>query len=114
MLGKYKSLIYKTIIAVVLVLISIAIYIYFTPIRDVINLLLISFIIAYTLKPLRNFLSQRFNISAKKSSLLIILLVLLAFIGLLYCIVPSILKESGNFGVMLDSIEEYVLALATR
>ena len=114
MLGKYKSLIYKTIIAVVLVLLSIAIYIYFTPIRDVINLLLISFIIAYTLKPLRNFLSQRFNISAKKSSLLIILLVLLAFIGLLYCIVPSILKESGNFGVMLDSIEEYVLALATR
>ncbi len=114
MLGKYKSLIYKTIIAVVLILLSIAIYIYFTPIRDVINLLLISFIIAYTLKPLRNFLSQRFNISAKKSSLLIILLVLLAFIGLLYCIVPSILKESGNFGVMLDSIEEYVLALATR
>ena len=114
MLGKHKNLIYKTIISVVLVVISIAIYIYFTPIRDVINLLLISFIIAYTLKPLRNCLSERFNISAKKSSLLIILLVLLAFIGLLYCIVPSILKESGNFGVMLDSIEEYVLALAAR
>ena len=28
--------------------------------------------------------------------------------------IAAILKESGNFGVMLDSIEEYVLALATR
>lgn len=114
MLAKNKKLIYKTIIAIVLLILSIVIYRYFAPIRDVINLLVISFIIAYTLKPLRNCLSDRLNISPKKSSLLIILLFLLAFLGLLYCIVPSILNESGNFGVMLDSIEEYVLALASK
>lgn len=114
MLAKNKKLIYKTIIAIVLLILSIVIYKYFTPIRDVINLLVISFIIAYTLKPLRNCLSDRLNISPKKSSLLIILLFLLALFGLLYCIVPSILNESGNFGVMLDSIEEYVLALASK
>ena len=114
MLAKNKKLIYKTIIAIVLLILSIVIYRYFAPIRDVINLLVISFIIAYTLKPLRNCLSDRLNISPKKSSLLIILLFLLAFFGLLYCIVPSILNESGNFGVMLDSIEEYVLALASK
>lgn len=114
MLAKNKKLIYKTIIAIVLLILSIVIYRYFAPIRDVINLLVISFIIAYTLKPLRNCLSDRLNISPKKSSLLIILLFLLAFLGLLYCIVPSILNESGNFGVMLDSIEKYVLALASK
>ena len=76
MLAKHKKLIYKTIIAIVLVILSIIIYIYFTPIRDVVNLLVISFIIAYTLKPLKNYLSEKLNISHKKSSLLIILLFL--------------------------------------
>lgn len=114
MLAKNKKLIYKTIIALLIIILSIVVYIYFTPIRDVVNLLVISFIIAYTLKPLRNYLSERLNISPKKSSLLIILLFLLSFLGLLYCIVPSILKESGNFGTMLDSVEEYVLALASK
>lgn len=114
MLTKHKNLIYKTVIAIVLVILSAIIYIYITPIRDVVNLLVISFIIAYTLKPLKNYLSIKLNISSKKSSLLIILLFLLSFVGLLYCIVPSILNESGNFGIMLDSIEEYILALANR
>ena len=82
MLAKHKNLIYKTIIAIILIILSIGVYIFFTPIRDVVNLLVISFIIAYTLKPLRNYLSDRLNISAKKSSLLIILLFLLAFVGI--------------------------------
>lgn len=114
MLAKHKKLIYKVVIAIVLAILSIFIYLYFTPIRDVVNLLVISFIIAYTLKPLKNYLSKRLNISAKKSSLLIIFLLLLSFVGLLYSIVPSIISESGNFGVMLDSIEEYILNLAVK
>lgn len=114
MLAKHKKLICKSIIAMALIILSIFIYLYFTPIRDVINLLVISFIIAYTLKPLRNYFSEKLNISAKKSSLLIIFLLLLSFVGLLYSIVPSIIKESGNFGLMLDSIEEYILNLAVK
>ena len=114
MLAKHKKLICKSIIAMALIILSIFIYLYFTPIRDVINLLVISFIIAYTLKPLRNYFSEKLNISAKKSSLLIIFLLLLFFVGLLYSIVPSIIKESGNFGIMLDSIEEYILNLAVK
>ncbi len=114
MLAKHKKLIYKSIIVMALIILSIFIYLYFTPIRDVINLLVISFIIAYTLKPLRNYFSEKLNISAKKSSLLIIFLLLLSFVGLLYSIVPSIIKESGNFGIMLDSIEEYILNLAVK
>ena len=114
MLAKHKNLICKTIIAIVFIIFSIIVYKYFTPIRYVVNLLVVSFIIAYTLKPLKNWLSERLNISPKRSSLLIILLFLLSFVGLLYCIVPSILNESGNFGIMLDSIEEYILNLAVR
>ena len=87
------------------------IYCFVAPIRSVVNLLIISIIIAYTLKPLRNYLSKKFNLS-KKSSLLIIVMFLIIFIGLLYSIIPTILNESGNFGIMLDNIEEYILNLA--
>ena len=114
MLKKYKSLIFKFIIAISIAIVCILTYIYFIPVREVINLLLISFIIAYTLKPLKNFISNKFKLSSKKSSLLIIVIFLLAFIGLLYCIVPSKIKESANFGTMLDSIEEYILLLASK
>ena len=101
-----KNLIIKLLIFIIVLISLIMIYCFVAPIRSVVNLLIISIIIAYTLKPLRNYLSKKFNLSSKKSSLLII------FIGLLYSIIPTILNESGNFGIMLDNIEEYILNLA--
>ena len=112
MLKKYKNLIVKLLIFIIVLISLIMIYCFVAPIRSVVNLLIISIIIAYTLKPLRNYLSKKFNLSSKKSSLLIIVMFLIIFIGLLYSIIPTILNESGNFGIMLDNIEEYILNLA--
>ena len=114
MFKKYKGLIVKLIISIVIAISIVMIYAFVEPIRAVTNLLIISIVIAYTLKPLRNYFCEKLHISYKKSSLLIILLLLLSFVGLIYCIVPTMLNESGNFGVMLDSIEEYILSLAVR
>lgn len=114
MFKKYKGLIVKLIISIVIAISIVMIYAFVEPIRAVTDLLIISIVIAYTLKPLRNYFCEKLHISYKKSSLLIILLLLLSFVGLIYCIVPTMLNESGNFGVMLDSIEEYILSLAAR
>lgn len=114
MFKKYKGLIVKLIISIVIAISIVMIYAFVEPIRAVTNLLIISIVIAYTLKPLRNYFCEKLHISYKKSSLLIILLLLLSFVGLIYCIVTTMLNESGNFGVMLDSIEEYILSLAAR
>lgn len=114
MFKKYKGLIVKLIIFIIIAISIVMIYAFVEPIRAVTNLLIISIVIAYTLKPLRNYFCEKLHISYKKSSLLIILLLLLSFVGLIYCIVPTMLNESGNFGVMLDSIEEYILSLAAR
>ncbi|WP_195999731.1 AI-2E family transporter [Clostridium sp. 1001271B_151109_B4] len=111
---KYKGLIIKLIISIIIAISIVMIYAFVEPIRAVTNLLIISIVIAYTLKPLRNYFCEKLHLSNKKSSLLIILLLLLSFVGLIYCIVPTMLKESGNFGVMLDSIEEYILSLAAK
>lgn len=114
MFKKYKGLIVKLIISIIIAISIVMIYAFVEPIRAVTNLLIISIVIAYTLKPLRNYFCEKLHISYKKGSLLIILLLLLSFVGLIYCIVPTMLNESGNFGVMLDSIEEYILSLAAR
>lgn len=114
MFKKYKGLIVKLIISIIIAISIVMIYAFVEPIRAVTNLLIISIVIAYTLKPLRNYFCEKLHISYKKSSLLIILLLLLSFVGLIYCIVPTMLNESGNFGVMLDSIEEYILSLVAR
>ena len=114
MFKKYKGLIIKLIISIIIAISIVMIYAFVEPIRAVTNLLIISIVIAYTLKPLRNYFCEKLHISYKKSSLLIILLLLLSFVGLIYCIVPTMLNESGNFGVMLDSVEEYILSLAAR
>lgn len=114
MLKKYKALIIKCILIALLVLACILIYVYIEPVRAVINVLIVSLIIAYTLKPLKNYICKNLNISASKSALLIILLLILFFIGLLYCIIPAIINESGKFGGMLDSIEIYILNIVER
>lgn len=114
MLKKYKLLTIKITIAIILLVTAIMLYVYVESINAVVNLLIISSIFAYTLKPLRDYLCNKTKISHKKSSIVIILAFILFFVGLLYYIVPIIIKESGNFGVMLDSIEIYILDIASK
>lgn len=111
--SKYKSLLIKISIILIFVLI-LSIYFFYNPVRSVINLVLISFIIAYAIKPLRNYLCDKFKVSKRISSLIIILLSLGVFTTIIYFIVPTIIYESGNFGVMLDNIELYLMNIINK
>ncbi len=111
--GKYKSILAKVGIVFIVVLILL-IYFFYEPVSSVINLILISFIIAYAIKPLRNYLCDKFRISKRISSLIIILLSLGIFTTIIYFIVPTIIYESGNFGIMLDNIELYLMNMASK
>lgn len=111
--SKYKSLLIKLsiILAVILVL---SLYIFYEPVRTVTNLIIISFIIAYAIKPIRNYLCDKFKVSRRISSLIIIFLSLGIFATIIYFIVPTIIYESGNFGTMLDNIELYLYAISDK
>ena len=111
--SKYKSILSKIGIALIFILI-LSIYFFYEPVKSVINLILISFIIAYAIKPLRNYLCDKFKISKRVSSLIIIILSLGIFTTIIYFIVPTIIYESGNFGVMLDNIELYLINMANK
>lgn len=111
--SKYKIPLIKIIIMIVVIL-ALSIYLFYDPVQSVINLILISFIISYSIKPLRDYLCDKFKISKRVSSLIIILLSLGIFTTIIYFIVPTIIYESGNFGAMLDNVEIYLVSIANK
>lgn len=111
--GKHKHLLVKIAIIFIFILILL-IYFFYNPVQSVVNLVLISFIIAYSIKPLRNYFCDKFKISKRVSSLIIILISLGIFTTIIYFIVPTIIYESGNFGVMLDNVELYLTNIANK
>lgn len=111
--GKHKHLLVKIAIIFIFILILL-IYFFYNPVQSVVNLVLIAFIIAYSIKPLRNYFCDKFKISKRVSSLIIILISLGIFTTIIYFIVPTIIYESGNFGVMLDNVELYLTNIANK
>lgn len=113
MLKNYKKVIFR--VSLVLILLALVlVYLYVESINSVINLIFISFIISYSVKPIRGFISEKFKLSYKVASLIIVLSSILSFSVLLYFIIPTIIKESSNIGEMLNSIEQYILKIADK
>lgn len=113
MLKNYKKVIFR--VSLVLILLALVlVYLYVESINSVINLIFISFIISYSVKPIRDFISEKFKLSYKVASLIIVLSSILSISVLLYFIVPTIIKESSNIGEMLNSIEQYILKIADK
>lgn len=112
-LSKHKGIINKILIVVAIILIPL-IYIKISPIRTLVNIIGISFIFAYTLKPISSNISEKFNLEKRTSSIIIILVILVTVVVLLYLVVPAIIKESLNFGTMMDNIEVYIKDIAVK
>ncbi len=109
---KRSNIIKIWIIISLIVLISL--YAFYIPVQSVVNIVFIAFIIAYTVKPMKDYISERFRISKKKSSLLIIVISIIVFLGLMYFIIPTVIDESGNIGDALQNIEEYIKKIVMR
>lgn len=96
------------IILVIFILVSLLLYININTVSSVLNIIFIGFILAYTLKPLRDAISEKFKLNKRISSILIIIIILLCLILLTYIIIPSILREAYNIGGILDNMDDYV------
>lgn len=113
MLRNYKKLIFRVSL-IIIILGLVLMYLYVESINSVVNLIFISFIISYSVKPIRDFISEKFKLSYKVASLIIILSSLISFAALLYFITPTIIKESSNIGPMIESINVYILKIADK
>lgn len=112
-LSKHKNIINKVLIIVALIILPV-IYLKVTPIKTLVNIIMISFIFAYTLKPISSSISERFNVKKRTSSIIIILTIIVSIIVITYLMVPAIIRESSNFGNMMDNVEIYLNDIAKK
>lgn len=112
-LDKYKALL-KKLFFILLPVLIIFIYIKSETIKDIANIILIAFTFAYTLKPLRNAISEKFNITKRISSIIIIIIIVIGITLLLYMIIPKLLKEGFNFEGILENLNLYMQELAYK
>ncbi len=110
---KYKKII-NPILIIIVALITLALYIKIKTLNSIVNIIFIGFIFAYTLKPFRDSLSEKFKLNKRVSSISIIIVIVFSFILLSYIIIPSILRESYNFGSILDNIDTYIKNIAKK
>ncbi|MGL4761500.1 MAG: AI-2E family transporter [Sarcina sp.] len=105
----------KSIIIIIVILILVSFLIYkFNIIRDIIFVLLCSFILAYALKPVYKKILTKIDINKRLLAFLVILGVILLFVLTVTILVPSIIKESLNLENMVSSIEKLIEKLTLK
>lgn len=105
-----RSRLIKPLIYFVVVVIIVLIIINVNIINDIAFLLIFSFILSYSLKPIQKVLI-RSGISTKVSSLILMLSVIISLILIITVLIPSVFKESLSLGSSLDEIEGYISML---
>ncbi|WP_300383228.1 AI-2E family transporter [Clostridium sp.] len=111
--NKIKKIIKPFIISLV-VFIIIFIYLKSKIINSIINILFISFILSYSLKPIINYIRDRFRLSKKTSSIIVILIILFGMVTFVYKFIPNLLRESNSIGNILDGIDKYAMEIAYK
>ncbi|MDV4152336.1 AI-2E family transporter [Clostridium sp. AL.422] len=114
LINKKNTKILKYILLILLLILLIIIYVKIKTIKSTVNIIFISFILAYALKPLRDILCDKFRIKKRISSILIILSIIISISLFIYILIPSILRESYNFGNILDNVDNYVETLSKK
>lgn len=93
---------------VLVILIAIFIYKKISFIREVFGVLLISFIIAYSLKPLKKLIVGKFNINQRLTSALLVVFVLGTIILSFGLLIPSLFKETLDIENILNGFTELI------
>ncbi|VYT77724.1 AI-2E family transporter [Clostridium tertium] len=105
---KKDKKIINSIILILGVIIIFLLYLKVKTINSVVNIILISLIFSYSLKPIRDILSERLKLSKRISSIIIILSIFIIIGVFLYILIPNILKEVNNISNIIGNIDRYI------
>lgn len=111
---KKNKKIINFIILILSVFLIFVLYFKIKTINSVVNIILISLIFSYSLKPIRNILTERLKLKKRAASILIILGIFIIIGIFLYILIPSILKESNNIGDIIGNIDDYIDGLYSK
>lgn len=103
---KYKSKIF-IIFSIFIVVAFITLYLFNSSIKEIVNIIFISFSLSYILNPAKEFLMMKLKISKKTSSVVIILIVVGVIIGGITVMLPSFIDELSSVTDIFDIIENF-------
>lgn len=83
-------------------------------VRDVIFVIVASFILAYALKPIYKIVISKVNINKKIIAAVLILALIGTFVMLGALLIPKIFNESTDLGVIIDNIENFINNIAAK
>jgi predicted PurR-regulated permease PerM len=83
-------------------------YIFNHSVHSTINIIILSFILAYTLTPIRDALKLKLKVSKKLSSILIILIIISIITTCIIVIVPTLFNEISNISNIFENISSFL------
>lgn len=101
----------KSILLVVTLLLCMTLilaYLFNDSVNAIINIILISFILAYTLTPIRDAIEGKFRVSKKIASVLVILIVLGIIVTCVIVIIPTLFNELLNISNVFENIRSFL------
>lgn len=104
---KNKSFLIKISILIIIIL-SIILYLNWKTFREITNLIIISAILAYVLRPLRNLLMIKFGLSKRKSTLIVMLGIVVLLIIIFSLLLPNLINEVSNSSYMIEEFSNYI------
>lgn len=110
---KHKDLIIKCSLIVFLI-VAILLYSYVNSIKDIVNIILISFVLAYVLKPIKEMMKRKTKMKGNTISLIIILAIIGMFFVILFLLVPSMFKEINSMGPAIEQLYSYIEELKEK
>lgn len=103
---KFKPSFKKLLIIVLVLAASIMIILKFPIFLDLFGVILISFIISYSLRPFYKMFTKR-GVNKKLSAILVITIIILAVILVFIMLIPSIYKEGANISNTINEVKNY-------
>ncbi|MBC8061972.1 MAG: AI-2E family transporter [Clostridiaceae bacterium] len=104
---------YKFLLSFISILIVLYIFISMKVVRDVLYTILLSFTVAYAIKPIQKKLMEK-GLNKKASAILLIIGFGLVCISLLAIIIPSIFNESNSITAVATEIKKLIINIEDR
>lgn len=102
-----RELIVKLSIALIFIILFIA-YLNSSIFREIINLILISAILAYVLKPLRDSIMRKLKITRRKATLIVMLSICLIVALIFIILIPKLVREMVNSVYIIEDFSNYI------
>lgn len=112
-LRKHKSKLF-IILSILIIIIFISLYLFNSSIKEIVNIIFISFSLSYVLNPAKEFLMTKLKVNKRTSSLIIILIVVGLIIGGITVMLPSFVDELASVGDAFDNVEKFYNNIADK